>query len=350
MAPLYLGYAQPGGKISPLLLSHYQLMAGSGVALVVVENASIDPSGSGSPRTIRCDHDRYLPGLSQLAEVINEQKCRSALQINHAGRFAAAAEPVSASDVPAFGRTPRPLTKKEITAIQKKYARAALRVKQAGFDLVELHGGTGYLLPQFVSPRTNRRDDEYGGSIENRMRFVLETVRRVKDAVGDYPVGYRLLADEWLPDGLKLKESKLLARELARNGVAYLSVMGGTYESFFLPEIIKKSRRPGYMVALARAIKQVVDVPVITAGRITTPARAESIIKDGKADLIGLARMLWVDPQWPQKARSGRDETIRKCSPRCDACLQLVIKGQPAICPHWEKDKIMEYKEKLKSK
>ena len=180
MAPLYLGYARPGGKISPTLLSHYQLMALSGVALVVVENACIETRGCGSPCTIRCDHDRYLPGLNQLAAVIKDQKCRAALQVNHAGRFAAATEPVSASDVPAFGRTPRPLAKKEITAIQKKYARAAFRVKQAGFDMVELHGGTGYLLAQFVSPRTNRRGDDYGGSLENRMRFALETVQRVK--------------------------------------------------------------------------------------------------------------------------------------------------------------------------
>jgi 2,4-dienoyl-CoA reductase (NADPH2) len=349
MAPLYLGYAHLGGKISPVLLAHYQLMAQSGVALVVVENACIETRGSGSPRTIRCEHDRYLPGLSQLAGVIKERKSLAALQINHAGRFAGTPEPVSASDVPAFGRTPRPLTQKEIIAIQKKYARAALRVKQAGFDMVELHGGTGYLLAQFVSPRTNRRADGYGGTLENRMRFALETVQRVKDAVGDFPVGYRFLADEWLPDGLKPKESTILAKELARSQVAYISVMGGTYESFFLPEIIQKSRKPGYMVALARAVKKAVNVPVIAAGRISTPARAEAILAEGSADLIGLARMLWVDPQWPAKARAGLDGQIRKCSPKCDACMQLVIKGQPAVCPRWDKAKRSEYKEKLKA-
>jgi NADPH2 dehydrogenase len=346
MAPLYLGYAAEGGKISTLLLEHYKLMAQGGAAMIVVENSSITPGGSGSSRTIRCDHNRYIKDLANIARTIKDQKCRAALQINHAGRFAYTPDPVSASDIPAFNRSPRPLLKKEITKIQKQFANSALRVKKAGFDLVELHGGTGYLLSQFVSPRTNKRDDSYGGSLKNRIRFPLEVLKRVKDLVGDFPVGYRFLADEWLPDGLKLEESVVFAGELAKNGVAYISVMGGTYESFFLPDIIKKSRKPGYMVSLASAIKKEVKVPVIAAGRISTPARAEAILKDKKADLIGLARMLWVDPQWVTKTRQGRDRSIIKCNPKCDACMQLVMKGRPAICPKWTKEKRRAYKEK----
>jgi 2,4-dienoyl-CoA reductase (NADPH2) len=320
MAPLYLGYAAEGGKISALLLEHYRLMAGSGAALIVVENSSITPAGSGSPRTLRCDHDRYIPGLSQIARVIKGQKCRASLQINHAGRYAYTPVPVSASGITAFKRTPRPLLKREIAMIQKQFARAARRVKNAGFDMVELHGGTGYLLSQFVSPRTNKRTDEYGGSIQNRIRFPVEVVQRVKDMVGDFPVGYRFLADEWLPDGLGLEESKVLATTLAENGVAYLSVMGGTYESFYLPEIVKKSRRPGYMVSLAHAVKKELTLPVITAGRISTPARAESILKDKKADLIGLARMLWVDPQWRESRRFVRGG-IKKSGLHIKTCI-----------------------------
>lgn len=345
MAPLYLGYAAAGGKVSPLLLAHYRTMAQSGAAMIVVENSSITPAGSGSPRTLRCDHDRYLGGLAQLAGVITEQRCRAVLQINHAGRYAAAAEPVSASDVPAFGRSPRALSSKEIEVIQKQFARAAARVQKAGFDGVELHGGTGYLLSQFVSPRTNLRGDAYGGSIENRVRFPLETLKRVKDLVGDFPVGYRLLADEWLPGGLSLADACVLARALAENGTAYLSVMGGTYESFFLPEVVERSRQPGYMVPLARAVKEAVKVPVIAAGRISSPAMAEAVLQGGQADLIGLARMLWVDPHWPQKARRGDDDKILHCNPKCDACFQLVMKGRPAICPRWPKEKRVAYRE-----
>ena len=344
MAPLYLGYAGQGGKVSELLLEHYRLMALSGAAMIVVENAGITPAGSGSPRTIRCDSDRYIGGLAKLAAAIKDNQSRAALQINHAGRFAGTAEPVSASAVSAFKRTPRPLLKKEITTIQKQFARAAQRAKKAGFDAVELHGGTGYLLSQFVSPRTNKRTDIYGGAIENRIRFPVEVLKRVKDMVGEFPVGYRFLADEWLPDGLKLSESKVLAKALSENGAAYLSVMGGTYESFFLPGVVQKSRKPGYMVSLAHAIKKEVRVPVITAGRISTPARAEAILRDNKADFIGLARMLWVDPQWPQKARRGEDRLIIKCSPKCNACMELVMQGKPAFCPQWAKGKRAEYR------
>ena len=343
MAPLYLGYAAEGGRMSPLLLHHYHEMAKSGASMIMVENATITASGSGSPRTIRCDRNRYLKGLETLADAIHRGKSRAGLQINHAGRFAYVSESVAPSAVPAFGRTPRALTKREITTIQKQFAKAALRVKKAGFDLVELHGGTGYLLAQFVSPRTNKRSDSYGGQIENRIKFPLEVLKRVKDAVGDFPVGYRFLVNEWLPDGLKENESIFLAKRLEQEGIAYISAMGGTYESFFLPEIVTKSKRVGYMVSLAAAVKKNVRIPVIAAGRISTPSKAESILREKKADLIGLARMLWVDPEWPKKARKGEDRSILKCSPKCDACFQLVMKGKPAYCPRWAKDRRRTY-------
>ena len=345
MAPLYLGYATAGGRISPLLLHHYKLMAGSGAAMIMVENASVAPGGCGSPRTIRCDHNRYIPDLAQLAATIKDQKSRAGLQINHAGRFAHVTDPVAPSAVAAFKRTPRALTPKEITTIARQFANAALRAKTAGFDLVELHGGTGYLLAQFVSPRTNQRTDNYGGVLSNRIRFPLEVLKRVQDAVGDFPVGYRFLADEWLPDGLQLKESVVLAQALAENRVAYISTMGGTYESFYLPQVVNISKKPGYMVSLAGAVKKKVNVPVIAAGRISTPARAEAVLKAKKADLIGLARVLWVDPQWPQKARRGQAPSILNCSPKCDACMQLVMQGQPAFCPRWPKDKRTAHRE-----
>jgi 2,4-dienoyl-CoA reductase (NADPH2) len=344
MAPLYLGYAAATGKVSPLLLHHYGQMAKSGAAMIVVENASITPGGAGSPRTIRCDHQRYLPGLEKLAQSITAHKARAGLQINHAGRYAHVSEPVAPSAVSVFNRTPRELTKKEIVSIQKQFANAAARVKAAGFDLVELHGGTGYLLAQFVSPRTNKRSDGYGGSLAHRICFPLEVLKRTKDRVGNFPVGYRFLADEWLPDGLHPAEAVTLAKALEDNGVTYLSVMAGTYESFYLPEVVKKSQKPGYMVPQAAAIKAHVRVPVITAGRISTPARAEAILKEKKADIIGLARMLWVDPEWPKKARKGRDQTILKCSPKCNACMQLVMKGQPAFCPRWSRGRRETYR------
>ncbi len=160
-------------------------------------------------------------------------------------------------------------------------------------------------------------------------------------------MGYRFLADEWLPDGLKLEESRPLARALAAAGVAYLSVMGGTYESFFLPEVVEKSKRAGYMVDLAAAMKAEVPVPVITAGRLATGEVAEHILASGQADLIGLARVLWADPEWPAKVRQGKDDDILPCDAACDTCTQMVMRGLPAFCVRWPREKRKSWKAKF---
>lgn len=350
MAPLYLGYAGEGGTITPLLLAHYQMMARGGAAMIMVENATVDhPSGSGSNRTIRADSDKNLAGLSDLAGAIKNQGAVAGLQINHAGRFAGVKNPVAPSGVDAFGRTPRPLEPGEIDHIRNQFAAAAGRAKSAGFDMVELHGGTGYLLAQFVSPRTNKREDAYGGPLENRMKFPLDVVAAVKAEVGDFPVGYRFLADEFLDDGFKLEESTRFAAALADAGVAYLSVMGGTYESFMLPDVIQRSKKEGYMADLAAAVKKHVAVPVIAAGRISSGKVAQGIIGAGKADLVGLARVLWADPEWPEKIRQGRENDITLCDPACDdICMQLVMKGKPAFCPQWQPQKTRKLKDLFK--
>jgi NADPH2 dehydrogenase len=350
MAPLYLGYAGYGGTVSDMLLDHYRLMAQSGVAMVVVENCAIDyPQGSGSVRTLRADSDDNLDGLKQLAATIKHEGALACLQINHAGRFAhAAQQSVAPSAVETFGRMPKALDKDGIQRIIDQFAQAALRSKSAGFDMVELHGGTGYLLAQFLSPRTNKRTDEYGGVLENRQKFPLEVLARVRQAVSEYPVGYRFLADEWLPDGLHLDESQRFAARLAQDGIAYISVMGGTYESFSLPEVLEKSKQEGYMLDLAAAIKSAVNVPVISAGRFATGAFADKAIAAGQTDLIGLARVLWTDPQWPRKVLDNREADILHCDPDCsDACTQMVMKGRPAFCIQWPPEKIKAWKAKF---
>ena len=348
MAPLFLGYSGLEGEVSPPLSDHYRLMARSGVALVVVENASIDhPAASGSFRELRVDTDECLNGLTRLARTIKDEGALASLQLNHAGRFAKAApQPVAPSAVEAFGRVPRALTVEEIAGITHKFAEAALRVKEAGFDMVELHGGTGYLLAEFISPRTNRRTDAYGGSLENRCRFPLEVIGAVKAAVGEFPVGYRFLADEWLPDGLGIEEACRAAQVLDAAGVAYLSVMGGTYDSFGLPAVAERSQKPGYMVDLAAAVKNAVEVPVIAAGRIDSGELAERIIAEGKADLIGLARVLLADPEWPTKVMEGREAEIIRCD--CEnACNKSVAKDMPAVCARWPREKLSAWRAKL---
>jgi len=287
--------------------------------------------------------------LKQLASTIKQEGALACLQINHAGRFAhATQQPLAPSAVNTFGRMPRALETAEIDHTIGQYANAAVRAKNAGFDMVELHGGTGYLLAQFLSPRTNKRSDTYGGTLENRQRFAMEAVARVKTAVGNFPVGYRFLADEWLPDGLQLEESVQFADSLAQAGIAYISVMGGTYESFSLPEIVEKSKQEGYMLNLAAQVRAKVNVPVIAAGRLASGSLADQAISEGKADLIGLARVLWADPQWPKKVYEGRDAEIINCSPDCgDACMQMVTKGRPAFCVAWPAEKMKRWKAKF---
>jgi 2,4-dienoyl-CoA reductase (NADPH2) len=214
--------------------------------------------------------------------------------------------------------------------------------------MVELHGGTGYLLASFVSPRTNQRTDDYGGTLEKRLRFPLEVLAAVRDAAGvRFPVGYRFLADEWLPDGLKPAEALHLATALEKGGAAYLSVLAGTYESFFLPEVVERSRQPGYMAELAGAVKRVVSIPVIAAGRMATPALAESVVAKGQADLIGLARVMLADPDWVRKAREGRESEIVACRQDCDACMNQVMGGRSVVCASWSAEKKAEVKGRL---
>jgi len=341
MAPLYLGYANTDGTVSTLTIDHYREMAASGAGLIVVENAAVDSFGLGSPLTLRVDNDRYLTGLSYLAETIQKEGALAFCQINHAGRYAYSSERLAPSPVRTGDVIPREMSMDDIEQAVEAFASGAKRVKDAGFDGVEIHGGTGYLIVQFLSSRTNQRQDDYGGPIENRMRFPLQVVDAVLSAVGkDYPVGYRFLADEGLPDGLHLEETALLAKALEKKGIAYLSVMAGTYDSFFLPEYLEKEKQEAYMTDFAKAVKKVVSkTPIITAGRIQNPATANRIIEQGDADLIGLARVLLADPLWPKKAQKIIAEPIVRCEPACSLCMKRATEGKPAFCSQWDRER-----------
>ena len=379
MAPLFTAYAHRDGTVSSLTLEHYEEIAEGGVGMIVVANAVVDKTGSVSKNSIRADDDRFIPGLSRLAETIKKGGAVAVLQINHGGHFARGRKTfspssVSLSDLNLGGlyktalksldfqqqwavlsealqqhpKRPKKMTKDDIRYIISAYSQAALRAKKAGFDIVEIHGATGYLPVQFLSPRTNSRKDRYGGNLENRMRFPLELVGTIKGVVGnDFPVGYRFLADEWMDDGFPLDEAKIFAQRLSGLHTAYLSVTAGTYESFSRPEIVEKSHDPGYMVYLAQQIKEVVEVPVITTGRISSPELAEEILTEKKADLIGLARPLFADPQWPRKAYEGDEEGIIHCKD-CGTCFQLVISDRPALCTQWDKAKLIKRKNMIK--
>ncbi|UCD87207.1 MAG: universal stress protein, partial [Desulfobacterales bacterium] len=382
MAPMFWGYANEDGTVSQTLIDYYREIALGGVGMIVVANAVVDEFGIMASRVLRIDQDRFIPGLAELAKTIKSAGAVACLQINHAGRWAKVEKPLAPSpatmDISAemgsldgipgelsgrhrmrlvntylYGlmRCRESMTLDEIKFVKECYGQAALRAQKAGFDMVELHGATGYLLVQFLSARSNKRSYIYGGSLENRMRFPLEVVETVRGFVGnDFPVGYRFLADECLAGGFEINEAKIFAQNLEKLGVTYVSVTAGTYESLFVPEIINRCRKEGYIADLARQIKEVVSTtPVIAAGRIVRPAIAERILRNNEADLIGLARTLFVDPHWPNKVFEGRESGVVFCK-CCNTCLLCVIKDEPVICAGWDKFKRMELYMELEQK
>jgi 2,4-dienoyl-CoA reductase-like NADH-dependent reductase (Old Yellow Enzyme family) len=218
---------------------------------------------------------------------------------------------------------PRELTVAEIHDMVEKFAKAALRIKRSGCDAVETHGAHGYLIAEFMSPYMNKRADLYGGSFENRMRFPLEIIRRTRELVrNDFPIIFRLSADEFVEGGVTLEESKRIAVALEAAGVDAINVSAAFYET--MHKYIDEMHYPeGWRVYLSDAIRKVVKIPVMTNGQIKTPSFAEGIFKERKADFIALGRPLIADPYWPQKAEEDRENDIRRCI-SCNKCISRV--------------------------
>ena len=343
--PMYLAYPDPDHLVNELVLDYYAEMGASGAGMIVVENATVEPRGLCNPRTLLTSDesrdDRFLPGLTKLAAAIQRGGAKAVLQIHHAGRYAKRPDRVAPSAVKTWGAVPKVMDQADIDGTIAAFAAGARRAVQAGFDAVELHGGTGYLLSQFLAARTNSRDDGYGGDAERRMRFPLEVVAAVRSAVtSGFPVGYRFLADEYVPDGLTLNETIPFAHRLADAGIAYLSVMAGGYDSFSLPSYLEDDRKEGFMVPFAHAVKQALPhMPVIAAGRLQNPATAEAVLLAGSADLVGLGRVLFADPLWPRKARGELALPIESCQPGCILCNRRIIDQKPAYCARWSEDR-----------
>lgn len=226
---------------------------------------------------------------------------------------------------------PRELHTAEICMLVESFGDAALRAKICGFDLIEIHAGMGYLVNQFLSPVTNQRTDDYGGSLENRLRFLLEIIANIKKKVGaDFPLMVRLSADEFMPGGNTVEESAKMAIRLEQAGVHGLNIQGGWHESNI--PLSHNVVAPGAFAYLAEAIKRVVSVPVVAAYRINNPHVAEAIIASGKTDLVGMARALLADPELPNKAKANRLDEIAPCI-ACMRCLEsILVYNGPITC------------------
>ncbi len=327
MAPMGTNYAADTGAVSDRLIRHYVERARGGTGLIIVENTVVQyPLGRGAARHLRIDADEFTPGLNRLAEAVQRQGARVAIQLNHAGALTttarAGATPVGPSNVPmAPGRAaPRPLTLAEIDEITQCFIAAGARAQKAGFDAVEVHGAHGYLLSEFLSPYTNHRTDEYGGSLENRLRFPLAVIRGMRQALGlRYPIWMRLNGDDFVEGGLGLDEVKVIARALVAAGLDALHV------SAALPGAHQKQVEPmryeqGWKLYLATAIREAAGVPVMATSVIREPAFAEQAIAEGRVDLVVMGRGLLADPNWANKAAGGQAERINRCI-SCNVCL-----------------------------
>ncbi|MHA1263485.1 MAG: NADH:flavin oxidoreductase, partial [Candidatus Freyarchaeota archaeon] len=273
MPAMHLGYAQDG--------YFYAERAKNEVGLILVGGCWTELLGKGMDSMIRIDTDDAIPGLSKLAKAIHGGGAKCGAQLYHSGRYAFSF---------IIGQT-RAMTKEEILETEKNYGEAALRAKKAGFDAVELIASAGYLIPQFLSPLTNKRDDEYGGDLKNRARFGIECIHAIRDRVGDdFPLIMRISGDDMVPGSNTYKEVREYVPLFAEAGVDMFNVTGGWHESR-VPQITMNVPR-GCYVWLAENVKEVVDVPVMACNRITDPLLAEQILLDGKADLVGIGRAL----------------------------------------------------------
>jgi len=298
MPPMHTGLATTEGAVTDRLVQHY-VSRSEALALVVIEHSYVSLTGKLSDRQLGIHDDGLVSGLERLSSSIHATGTPVVVQINHAGRSASVDLTGMQPLAPSRSESARELLVEEIEALTEAFTAAAERAIKAGFDGVEVHGAHGFLLNQFFSPLANRRRDEYGGSLEKRMRFPLEVVRNVRKRIGGRLLLYRLGSDDMDPTGTRIEDSQRFAVKLEEAGVDIIDVSGGLCGS--RPEELQGKQ--GYFVPQAQQIKQVVDMPVIGVGGIVDAKYAERLVREERVDLVAVGRELLKDPDWAKKAR-----------------------------------------------
>jgi NADPH2 dehydrogenase len=297
MPPMQTGRATTKGAVTDRLINFY-VRRSAALGLLIVEHSYVSSSGKLSPKQLGIYEDELIVGLERLTGAIHALDTPVVVQITHAGGIAnekiIGAEPTG----PSATDKSRELTRNEIETLVEQFATAADRAVKAGFDGVELHGAHGFLLNQFFSPLMNRRRDEYGSSLENRIRFPLMVVNAVRETVRNKLLLYRLGADDLAPKGTRVEDSAAFALKLEKSGVDIIDVSGGLCGSE--PKQLRNVK--GYFIPQAYEIKKVVRAPVIGVGGITEAEHADRLVRDGKVDLVAVGRALWKDPNWAEKA------------------------------------------------
>jgi len=342
MAPMGAGFAELDGRISQRQIDYYAARAKGGVGLIILESSRIErvlePAWTFALPAL--DSDTLIAGAADLVDAVHDYEAKICFQLNLGlGRYVDWASPqripISASALPAFLNPDvlcRPLTVEEIARMVQAAADSARRAVVAGFDMIEIHAHTGYLIDQFMSSLWNKRTDEYGGDLDGRLRFTLEVIRATRAVVGpDFPLSFRFSADHKIEEGRSMEEAQEIARRVEAEGINVLHVDAGSYEA--QPWIFPPNYWPqGCMVDLAEAVKQVVSIPMIAVGSINRPELAEQIINEGKADFVCLGRQLIADPDWPNKAKYGQVEDIRPCIRCNEICIGRLYSFKAISC------------------
>ncbi len=334
-ATFYAQDGMPTEKIAYYLSER----AKGGVGLVIMGGTSIMWNSMASPGQFVASEEKFIPDFKRVVEAVHQDGSKVFLQFRHDGResnsslYRLPLWSASGLSDPTVREIPKEMEIEDIEAVIDAFARTATNAREAGFDGVEIYGAHGYLIQQFLSPESNTRTDGYGGSFENRMRFALEVLAAVRNAVGeDYPVGMRINGDDFVEGGLTLDDMKIVAQKLAATDqIDYLSISGATHQNIFM--MIATMYLPlGTFRHLAVGVKEVVDLPIICANRINDPVQAETLLAEGAADLIGMCRALIADPELPRKAHQGRIEDIRTCVADNQQCVGKQFDQIPVTC------------------
>lgn len=325
------------GSITDKTIEHYRMRAAGGPAMVIVEACAVSPEGIVSPHQARIYEDRFVEGLSRIAIVIKSEGAIPAVQIHHGGRQTSVRvikkKPFSPSHLPCptISGEVEPLTVGGIQEIVHKFGDAAARAVEAGFELIEIHGAHGYLINQFLSKFSNIREDPYGGGTTGRTRFAREIVEEVRKRIGnDFPLSFKISAQEFVPNGLTVDESIRVLKQLVEAGIDIVQVSAGndaTPEWICQPMFMEKA----CLANSAEKIKEALNIPVMAVGRINDPIVADNLIGKGKADLVCIGRGLLADPEMPIKAKEGRLDDIRTCI-ACNTCMESIFRKGRVEC------------------
>ena len=336
LGPLCTMYAAPDGSATPQLIEYYRARARGGAAIVIVELTFIDDIASRSFHAqLGAQSDMMIPGLSELAEAIKGDGAIAGLQIAHCGsqRVIGAGKVIAPSPIAWANDKPVPqeMNDDDIEQVLESFASAAGRLAVAGFDLIELQGAHGYLINTFISPATNKRTDHYGGSHQNRMRFPLELVSRVRTRIGpDRLIGIRMNGHDLMPEGYATAKYCQVASEFEDAGVDILHISAGTYRA------MERRVTPMYLgeapfLEYAAKIKRSVTIPVIASGSMHSLETADAAIVDGFADFVAMSRPLFADPDLPRKVITDREAEIIPCI-RCNTCVSREQAGARSLC------------------